>query len=68
MPWLAAHFRGEMSLEDAAALAKRDTRHYAKRQFTWINNQLDARWMRVSAASLDERAEAVLALVQEKSV
>jgi tRNA dimethylallyltransferase len=40
VPWLARHLRGEISLEQAAAEAKADTRRYAKRQFTWFRNQM----------------------------
>lgn len=36
---LAACLRGEASLEDAAALARQETRRYAKRQLTWLRNQ-----------------------------
>lgn len=39
-PALRAHLRGEISLEAAAEIAKRDTRRYAKRQHTWIKNQM----------------------------
>jgi tRNA dimethylallyltransferase len=39
-PHLMAHLRGEISLDEAAALAVRDTRAYAKRQFTWARHQL----------------------------
>ncbi len=41
-PHLMAHLRGEMSLDEAAALSVRDTRAYAKRQFTWARHQLPA--------------------------
>jgi len=47
VPWLIRHLRGEMTLEEAAAQGKRDTRHYAKRQFTWFRHQL-ADWTRVA--------------------
>jgi tRNA dimethylallyltransferase len=40
IPWLIRHLAGEMTLEDAARQAKLDTRHYAKRQFTWFRHQL----------------------------
>ena len=40
VPWLIKHFDGEISLEEAAAQGKRDTRQYAKRQETWFRNQL----------------------------
>jgi tRNA dimethylallyltransferase len=39
-PHLMAHLRGEISLDDAAALGVRDTKAYAKRQFTWARHQL----------------------------
>ena len=35
---LRDHFEGKQSLEEAIYLAKRDTRHYAKRQMTWLRN------------------------------
>jgi tRNA dimethylallyltransferase len=46
VPWLCRHLAGEMSLADAADAAKKDTRHYTKRQFTWFRHQL-ADWPRV---------------------
>ncbi len=39
---LIAHVRGEMSLADVCATAKRETRRYAKRQLTWLRHQMDA--------------------------
>ena len=39
-PHLMAHLRGEMALAEAAERAKRDTRQYAKRQFTWARRQM----------------------------
>jgi tRNA dimethylallyltransferase len=40
VPHLLAHLRGEMTLDEASALAVRDTKAYAKRQFTWARHQL----------------------------
>lgn len=46
VPALIRHFRGELSLEEAAAIGAADTRHYAKRQFTWFRHQLpEFRWV-----------------------
>jgi len=42
VPHLIAHLEGRLSLDDARALAVRDTRHYAKRQFTWARHQMPA--------------------------
>ncbi len=36
---LAAHMRGELCLDEAVRLGKRNTRRYAKRQMTWIRHQ-----------------------------
>jgi tRNA dimethylallyltransferase len=40
IPWLIRHLAGEITLADAVRHAKLDTRHYAKRQFTWFRHQL----------------------------
>jgi tRNA dimethylallyltransferase len=49
VPWLIRHFAGEISLAAAAEEAKKDTRHYAKRQFTWFRHQL-ADWPQTDPA------------------
>ena len=40
VPELMAYVNGTMTLEDAIAQAQQNTRNYAKRQLTWIRNQL----------------------------
>jgi tRNA dimethylallyltransferase len=40
VPWLIRHLAGELTLDQAVAEAKRDTRQYTKRQATWFRNQL----------------------------
>ncbi|MBV8106353.1 MAG: tRNA (adenosine(37)-N6)-dimethylallyltransferase MiaA [Hyphomicrobiales bacterium] len=40
VPPLIAHLEGRLALAEAAVRAKLDTRHYAKRQFTWARHQL----------------------------
>ncbi len=45
MPHLIAHLDGSLSLEEAIRLGQRDTRNYAKRQFTWARRFMaDWRW------------------------
>jgi tRNA dimethylallyltransferase len=53
VPWLIRHLTGEMSLDDAAAAARKDTRHYTKRQFTWFRHQLGDWPFVAPAAALD---------------
>lgn len=46
---LNEYFNGNISLEEAKDLIKRNTRRYAKRQFTWFNNQMkDIKWFDVN--------------------
>ena len=40
VPWLRRHLAGDLSLEEAAEEAMRDTRRYTKRQLTWFRNQM----------------------------
>ena len=46
VPRLIAHIEGQLTLDEAASRSKLDTRHYAKRQFTWARHQLSGfRWV-----------------------
>ena len=62
VPALIRHLRGEISLAEAATIGRADTRHYAKRQFTWFRHQLpEFEWVKPEAArawlsSRNERA------------
>ncbi len=60
VPWLRRVLAGTMTLADAAAEAKRDTRRYTKRQFTWFRHQL-AGWSWIAPA---EAERAVLAALE----
>jgi tRNA dimethylallyltransferase len=60
-PALMAHLRGEITLDEAAEMGKRDTRHYAKRQFTWMANQMPD-WTPLESEDVEARAAAVLAI------
>ncbi|AEI03806.1 tRNA dimethylallyltransferase MiaA [Afipia carboxidovorans OM5] len=40
VPALIRHLAGELTREEAIAIGQIDTRHYAKRQFTWFRHQL----------------------------
>ena len=44
---LAAHLAGEITLDQAADLARQETRRYAKRQLTWLRNQTPD-WPRIT--------------------
>jgi tRNA dimethylallyltransferase len=61
VPHLIGHLEGRLSLDEAASRSKLDTRHYAKRQFTWARHQLSGfRWVAPDAA-VDEGARVMQA-------
>ena len=55
VPW----WRGEISLEEAREEIKKDTRHYAKRQMTWLRREEEVAWLRDPGP---EKAAAALGL------
>lgn len=40
-----AYLYGEISLEEAITILKRDTRHFAKRQLTWFKREKEVIWL-----------------------
>jgi tRNA dimethylallyltransferase len=51
VPALIRHLAGEITLEQAAVIGRADTRHYAKRQFTWFRHQLpEFEWVKPEEA------------------
>jgi tRNA dimethylallyltransferase len=51
VPALIRHLKGEITLDEAAAIGCADTRHYAKRQFTWFRHQLpEFEWVKPEQA------------------
>lgn len=41
---LYKYFDKEISLDEAVSLIKKNSRHYAKRQYTFFNNQMNIKW------------------------
>jgi tRNA dimethylallyltransferase len=51
VPALIRHLRDEITREEASETGRADTRHYAKRQFTWFRHQLpEFEWVTPQAA------------------
>lgn len=48
------YLNGDISLEEAVYIIKRDTRHFAKRQLTWFRRERDVRWINKSDFSSEE--------------
>jgi tRNA dimethylallyltransferase len=61
-PALGAYLGGDLTLAKATEIGQRDTRRYAKRQFTWIANQMPD-WTRVVEPDIAARLSQALALL-----
>lgn len=46
---------GEITLEEAVYILKRDTRHFAKRQITWFKRERDVRWLELEQFQNDRK-------------
>ncbi|MDD3168587.1 MAG: tRNA (adenosine(37)-N6)-dimethylallyltransferase MiaA [Eubacteriales bacterium] len=53
---IIAHLHGEYDLNEAVRLVKRNTRHYAKRQLTWLRRYADMSWFNLSEYPTEENA------------
>lgn len=52
---ILSYLEGEISLDEAVYLIKRDTRHFAKRQITWFKREKDVIWVDKSNFGYDEK-------------
>ena len=57
---LYEYFDGKISLEEAIELIKQRSRKYAKRQYTWFNNQMKINWFNVNFKDFDKTIEEVI--------
>lgn len=53
---MARHLAGEISLDEAVRLIKRNSRRYAKRQFIWFRREPEIAWVDLSGVSDREEA------------
>lgn len=57
---LFEYFDGLISLEEALELIRKRSRHYAKRQYTWFNNQMNVKWFNVDYSNFNNTIEDVI--------
>lgn len=62
---IAYYLRGEMTLEEAVELLKRDTRRYAKRQISWFKRNKAINWFNLTETSAVSVRQAVCSLWEE---
>ncbi|EMR07474.1 tRNA dimethylallyltransferase [Bhargavaea cecembensis DSE10] len=61
---IGSYLKGEMDLEQALELTKRNTRRYAKRQFTYFRNKLDVHWLDALGGTR-QNTQKILALMKD---
>ncbi|KAF0146219.1 MAG: tRNA dimethylallyltransferase [Nitrospirae bacterium] len=68
---IAMYLKGEFPFEEAVRLIKRNTKRYAKRQFTWFKKEEDIHWIDItgiySNKEISERAEQMLNRLYDKA-
>lgn len=60
---LYKYFDNSISLDEAIDLIKKNTRHYAKRQYTWFNNKMNMTWVNVNIEDFNKTVSEVLEIV-----
>lgn len=67
---ILAYLEGEISLEEAVYILKRDTRHFAKRQITWFKREKDVKWLDKSEFGHNDDAvfEEMMEYLKEKNI
>ena len=57
---LYKYFDSKISKEDAIDLIKKNSRHYAKRQYTWFNNKMNIKWFDVDFNNFENTIKEVI--------
>ncbi|MDE7232945.1 MAG: tRNA (adenosine(37)-N6)-dimethylallyltransferase MiaA, partial [Lachnospiraceae bacterium] len=60
---ILSYLEGEITLEEAVYLIKRDTRHFAKRQLTWFRREKEVIW--VQKNDIDQNSQMCLQFMQD---
>ncbi|MBO4725903.1 MAG: tRNA (adenosine(37)-N6)-dimethylallyltransferase MiaA [Firmicutes bacterium] len=62
---IIGYFNGEYDFDEAVRLVKRNTRHYAKRQMTWLRRYKEMHWVNLSELSEDAAVSTVISLATD---
>ena len=53
------YLKGDYNLEEAVRLIKRDTKRYAKRQYTWFNKDKRIEWFNIDDIDIKGLASSI---------
>ncbi len=67
---IAAYLEGDMTLDEAVYILKRDTRHFAKRQLTWFRREKEVTFIDKAKANYDDNIilDEMLKVLKEKGI
>lgn len=63
---LFKYFDNEITKEEAIELIKKNSRHYAKRQYTWFNNKMDIKWFETDFDNFESTIKNVTKYIENK--
>lgn len=61
---LYLYFDNKISLEEAIELIKQRSRRYAKRQYTWFNNQMNVKWFDINVNDFTDTIDEVISYIE----
>ena len=64
---LYEYFKGNITLQEAIDLIKKNSRNYAKRQYTFFNNQMAVKWFDVDFDNFDNTVNEVYDYITKNS-
>ena len=66
---ILSYLNGEITLEEAIYILKRDTRHFAKRQLTWFKREQDVTWINKQEYNGEEELlESVIEILEKRHI
>lgn len=63
---LYLYFDGKLTKEEAKELIKKKSRNYAKRQYTFFNNQLNVKWFNIDANDFNNTINKVITYLENE--
>ena len=63
---LFSYFNNEITYEEAIDLIKQRSRHYAKRQYTWFNNQMNIKWFNTNFHDFNVTIKEVIDYIEKE--
>lgn len=64
---LYQYFANKITLNEAIELIKKNSRHYAKRQYTWFNHQMDTKWFNTNYDDFNKTIKEVEDYIDNKN-